>query len=105
MLRERVEDERKQAKLIARMLLDELNHRIKNNMQMYHGLLRSAQRNTSSREAKAVLADAGERVAAMATSRRALSDSNPQSYDINEFLHAVCRGACGRPSARRSRCA
>ena len=86
--------ERKQAETHQRMLLDELNHRVKNNMQMLHGLLRSAQRDTSSREAKAVLADAGQRVAAMAAAQQLLyNDSNPRSFSINEFLHAVCASA------------
>ena len=99
--------ERKQAETHQRMLLDELNHRVKNNMQMLHGLLRSAQRDTSSREAKAVLADAGQRVAAMAAAQQLLyNDSNPRSFSINEFLHAVCasaRQAFGKEIAVRIR--
>ena len=51
---------RKQAEANQKMLLDELNHRVKNNMQMLHALLRAAQRETQSAEARAVLADVRE---------------------------------------------
>ena len=86
--------ERKQAEAHQKMLLDELNHRVKNNIQMLHGLLRSAQREARSLEAQAVLADASQRVAAMAAAQQHLySDSNPRSFSIKEFLDAVCAAA------------
>ena len=86
--------ERKEAETRQRMLLDELNHRVKNNMQMLHGLLRSAQRDTQSIEAKAVLADASQRVAAMAAAQKLLySDRDSRGFSISEFLHAVCASA------------
>jgi PAS domain S-box-containing protein len=86
--------ERKEAEAHQRSLLDELNHRVKNNMQMLHGLLRSAQRDTKSVEAQAVLADASQRVAAMAAAQRLLySDNNPSSFGMSEFAHAVCDAA------------
>ncbi len=86
--------DRKQAEAHQKMLLDELNHRVKNNIQMLHGLLRSAQRESRSLEAQAVLADASQRVATMAAAQQHLySDSNPRSFSIGEFLDAVCAGA------------
>jgi two-component sensor histidine kinase len=86
--------ERKQAETHQRILLDELNHRVKNNMQMLYGLLRSAERDTASAEAKAVLSDASQRVSAMAAAQQLLyNDSNPRSFSINDFLHAVCGSA------------
>jgi PAS domain S-box-containing protein len=86
--------ERKQAETHQRVLLDELNHRVKNNMQMLYGLLRSAGRDTHSAEAKAVLSDASQRVSAMAAAQQLLyNDSNPQSFSINDFLQAVCGSA------------
>jgi PAS domain S-box-containing protein len=86
--------ERKHSEAHQRMLLDELNHRVKNNMQMLHGLLRSAQRDTANDEAKAILADAGQRVAAMAAAQQLLySDSSPRTFSISDFLHAVCTSA------------
>ena len=75
-------------------MLAEVNHRVKNNMQMLHGLLRAAQRETENREAQAVLADAGQRVATMAAAQQLLyRESNPRSFSIGEFLHAVCASA------------
>jgi PAS domain S-box-containing protein len=86
--------ERKQAETNQRMLLNELSHRVKNNMQMLYSLLRSAQRESKNAEAQAVLADASQRVGAMAAAQRLLySNSNPRSFSIHEFLHAVCGSA------------
>jgi PAS domain S-box-containing protein len=86
--------ERKQAETHQRLLLDELNHRVKNNMQMLHGLLRSALRESSSAEARAVLADVSQRVAALAAAQKLLyGDSDPRNFSISEFLHAVCASA------------
>jgi PAS domain S-box-containing protein len=86
--------ERRQAETQQRMLLDELNHRVKNNMQMLHALLSGAQRETPIPEAKAVLADAGRRVAAMAAAQQTLYDArSPMSFDAQQFLEAVCESA------------
>jgi two-component sensor histidine kinase len=85
---------RKQAEANQKMLLDELNHRVKNNMQMLHALLRAAQRETNSAEARAVLTDAGQRVAAMAAAQQVLYDAgNPIAYRARDFLEGVCASA------------
>jgi PAS domain S-box-containing protein len=85
--------DRKQSETQQRMLLDELNHRVKNNMQMLHGLLQAAEREASP-EAKGVLADAGQRVAAMAAAQQILySKSGSMTFSISEFLHIVCKSA------------
>jgi PAS domain S-box-containing protein len=86
--------ERKQAEAHQRVLLDELNHRVKNNMQMLYGLLSAAKRETKNAEASEVLADASQRVAAMAAAQQLLySDKNPHGFSINDFLHGVCASA------------
>jgi PAS domain S-box-containing protein len=86
--------ERKQAEANQKVLLDELNHRVKNNMQMLHSLLRSAQRETRSEEARAVLADASQRVGAMAAAQQVLYESgNTVSYNAKDFLEGVCASA------------
>jgi PAS domain S-box-containing protein len=86
--------ERRQAEYRQRMLLDELNHRVKNNLQMLHALLRTAQRETEDTEARAVLEDAAHRVGAIAASQRALYGSESATcFDIREFVHAVCQAA------------
>jgi PAS domain S-box-containing protein len=83
--------ERRQAETQQRLLLDELNHRTKNNMQMLQSLLSSAARNASSEEAKRVLEAARGKTAAMAAAQRVLygrADAN--RFDGDEFLKAVC---------------
>jgi PAS domain S-box-containing protein len=84
--------ERRHAETQQRMMLDELNHRIKNNMHMLHSLLSAAQSETTSEDARAVLADASQRVAAMAAAQRVLYGSrNPAQFNAKDFLEAVCR--------------
>src|SRR5271166_471914 len=86
--------ERKQSEANQRMLLDELNHRVKNNMQMLHSLLRTAQRETQNAQARAVLADAGQRVGAMAAAQQVLYEAgNPITYRARDFLEGVCASA------------
>jgi PAS domain S-box-containing protein len=86
--------ERKQAETAQKVLLDELNHRVKNNMQMLHSLLRAAQRQTGSVEAQVVLADASQRIAAMAAAQQVLYDADhPTNYDSKDFIAAVCSTA------------
>lgn len=83
--------ERKEAEANQRLLLNELNHRVKNNMQMLQGLLRSAQRDCDSAEARAVLGDAAQRVAALAAAQQLLyRESKPETFDCQSFLEAVC---------------
>jgi PAS domain S-box-containing protein len=82
---------RKQAETQQRILLNELNHRVKNNMQMLYSLLLGAQRETTNAEARAVLADASQRVAAMAAAQQVLYGSdNTADFDAREFLDIVC---------------
>jgi two-component sensor histidine kinase len=86
--------ERKQAETAQKVLLDELNHRVKNNMQMLHSLLRAAQRETSSAEAQVVLGEASQRIAAMAAAQQVLYDADhPANYDTKDFIAAVCSSA------------
>jgi len=85
--------ERKQSETQQKILLDELNHRVKNNMQMLCGLLQTAQREAVP-EAKEVLADASRRVAAMAAAQQVLYNSSAAStFDASEFLHSVGKSA------------
>lgn len=86
--------QRKESEAHQRMLLDELNHRVKNNMQMLHGLLEAALRETESTEARAVIGDASRRVAAMSAAQQLLyADATPRSFAIGDFLHAVSASA------------
>ena len=83
--------ERRQAETQQRLLLDELNHRTKNNMQMLQSLLFSAARTAHSDEARKVLNEASARIAAMAAAQRVLyGRSDASRFAAEEFLPAVC---------------
>jgi PAS domain S-box-containing protein len=86
--------ERKQAETQQRILLNELNHRVKNNMQMLQSLLANAARNTQHPEARQVLGEASDRLAAMSAAQRVLyGTTDATRFDGEEFLDAVCRTA------------
>jgi PAS domain S-box-containing protein len=82
--------ERKQAETQQRLLLNELNHRTKNNMQVLQSLLFSAARGAKSDEARRVLEEASRRVAAMAAAQRVLYGTTDASqFSTEQFLNAV----------------
>jgi len=84
--------ERRQAETQQRLLLDELNHRTKNNMQMLQSLLFSAARTAHSEEARKVLNEASARIAAMAAAQRVLyGRSDASRFAAEEFLPSVCQ--------------
>jgi PAS domain S-box-containing protein len=86
--------ERKQAETQQRILFDELNHRVKNNMQMLQSLLRLAGKQTGNAEARRILADASGRVAAMAAAQKVLySTTSATRFSAQEFINAVCQTA------------
>jgi PAS domain S-box-containing protein len=90
---------RKEAETRQRLLFGELNHRIKNNMQMLYALLAAARRETDGEDARLALDEASRRVAAMAAAQTALYQSdNLSRFDSEAFLTSVCAaaaGACG----------
>ena len=76
------------------MLLNELNHRVKNNMQMMQSLLDSASRQIRTPEAQKVLDEASRRVAAMAAAQRVLyGTTHATRFKSAEFVDAVCKTA------------
>jgi PAS domain S-box-containing protein len=86
--------ERREAETQQRVLLNELNHRVKNNLQMLNALLITARRETKSAHARAVLGDASQRVVAMAAAQQTLYNAgNPTSFSAREFLESVCASA------------
>jgi PAS domain S-box-containing protein len=86
--------ERKHAESQQRVLLNELNHRVKNNMQMLQSLLYSAASQSQSLEAKQILADAATRISAMAAAQRVLyGTSDATRFSAQEFLSSVCETA------------
>jgi PAS domain S-box-containing protein len=86
--------ERKQSETHQALLLRELNHRVKNNMQILHVLLNSSLRASRNPEARVVLEDASRRVGAMAAAQQVLyNTSSGISFKADEFLQSVCRTA------------
>jgi PAS domain S-box-containing protein len=83
--------ERRQAETQQRLLLDELNHRTKNNMQMLQSLLFTAGKRAKSNESRQVLHDASGRVAAMAAAQRVLyGNIDASRFGASDFLQSVC---------------
>jgi PAS domain S-box-containing protein len=86
--------ERKHSETRQRLLLRELNHRVKNNMQILHVLLHSSLRESTTPEARSILEDACRRAGAMAAAQQVLYGADSAtSFSAEEFLHSVCRTA------------
>jgi PAS domain S-box-containing protein len=86
--------ERKQAETQQRVLLNELNHRVKNNMQMLQILLEAGARRAESAEAREVLEEASGRIMAMAAAQRVLyTTPDATRFNARDFLNAVCESA------------
>jgi PAS domain S-box-containing protein len=83
--------QRKEAETQQRILLNELNHRVKNNMQMLNSLLSASARQTKSPEARQTLEEATGRLAAMAAAQRTLYGNNGAlRFNAHDFLQSVC---------------
>jgi PAS domain S-box-containing protein len=82
--------ERKDSETRQRMLMAELNHRVKNNMMMLQALLTGAKLETDSAEAREVLRDAGHRIAAMAAAQRMLyTASDAHAFEAGAFVEEL----------------
>jgi PAS domain S-box-containing protein len=80
-----------QAETQQRVLLGELNHRVKNNMQMLQSLLAVAARQAASAEARVVLEEASGRITAMAAAQRVLyTTPDATRFNARDFLNTVC---------------
>ena len=72
------------------LLLRELHHRVKNNMQMLSGMLLSAQREAANEEARAILGDASGRLAAVGAVQQMLYGADSLAgVRTEEFLQAI----------------
>jgi two-component sensor histidine kinase/DNA-binding response OmpR family regulator len=86
--------ERKQAETQQRVLLSELNHRVKNNMQMLQILLEAGAQRAESSEAREVLDEASGRIMAMAAAQRVVyTTPDATRFDARDFLNTVCETA------------
>jgi two-component sensor histidine kinase len=91
---------RKDAESRQKMLLDELNHRVKNNMQVLYAMLTAAGRETGNAEVRAVLAEATQRVGAMSAAQQVLYGSDfPVQFDARQFIETV-GASCQNAGAR-----
>jgi PAS domain S-box-containing protein len=86
--------ERKHAETQQRVLLNELNHRVKNNMQMLQILLEAGAQRAESSEAREVLEEASGRIMAMAAAQRVLyTTPDATRFNAHDFLNTVCETA------------
>ena len=86
--------ERKHAETQQRVLLNELVHRVKNNLQMSLMLLEAGARRAESSEARDVLKEASGRVMAMAAVQRVLyTMPDAMRFNARDFLNIVCETA------------
>jgi PAS domain S-box-containing protein len=86
--------ERKQAESQQRILFNELNHRVKNNMQMLQSLLNLAGKQAQSAEARKVLSDASARIAAMAAAQQVLyGTTDATHFNAQQFVNSICHTA------------
>ena len=83
--------QRKEAETQQRLLLHELNHRVKNNMQMLQALLARSARRATTPEARYSLEEASTRVAALASAQRVLyGQSGGQLFASDQLVQEVC---------------
>jgi two-component sensor histidine kinase len=83
--------ERKQAETQQRILLNELRHRVKNNMQMLQILLEAGTRRAKRSEARELLEEASGRIMAMAAAQRVLYTTHDATrFNARDFLNTVC---------------
>jgi two-component sensor histidine kinase len=79
---------------LREQLLDELNHRLKDSLQILHGLLLIALHKTDSPEAREVLFDTSRRIGAMGTAQQVFYSVH-DSTDVSgpRLIEAVCANA------------
>jgi two-component sensor histidine kinase len=79
---------------LREQLLDEFNHRLKNNLQILYALLQAAFRKTGNAEAREVPSDTSRRIAAMGTAQEVFYSAR-SSTDVSGqiFVAAVCANA------------
>jgi two-component sensor histidine kinase len=79
---------------LREQLLDELNHRLKNNLQILYGFLQIARHKTNDAEAREVLSDTSRRIGAMGAAQRVFySVRHATDMSGQSFLEAVCDNA------------
>lgn len=74
-------------------LMNEVSHRVKNNMQMLQSLLGAATREATIPEAREILDDAVRRVGAMAAAQNCLYCTDATNFEVRALLEALVRSA------------
>src|SRR5258708_39899885 len=89
-----IQDQLTETVSLSEQLLDEWNHRLKNNLQILIHLLESGYRKARSSEAREVLSDAIRRIGAIGTAQRAYYCARG-STDVNgqDLVNAICANA------------
>jgi two-component sensor histidine kinase len=79
---------------LREQLLDEFNHRLKNNLQILYGLLQLARRKTDNPKAREVLSDTSRRIGAMVTAQQ-IFYSVRSSTDVSaqRLVESICTNA------------
>jgi two-component sensor histidine kinase len=72
------------------ILLDEVQHRVANSLQIIASVLLQNARKVSSEESRAHLRDAHDRVMSMATVQRQLSTAKLGEVDLKPYFHELC---------------
>lgn len=79
------------------LLLHEVEHRVKNNLQLINSLIQFQARRTSDPQVRAALREVQERVGAVSTVHRRLFQSGDAAYfDVAQFLRDMADDAFGR---------
>jgi two-component sensor histidine kinase len=79
---------------LREQLLDEFNHRLKNNLQMLYGFLQIARSKTDDPKAREVLSDTSRRIGAMGAAQQILySVRNSTDMSAKSLLEDVCANA------------
>lgn len=80
---------RERALITTEASLRELHHRVKNNLQMVAALLRLQSRRVNSAEARTALAEAGQRIGAIAVVHEILSAAPQDEVDLDQVADRV----------------
>src|SRR5712675_2801940 len=89
-----IQDQLTETISLSEQLLDEWNHRLKNNLQILIHLLESGYRKARSSEAREVLSDAIRRIGAIGTAQRAFYCARGSTdVDGQDLVNAVCANA------------
>jgi two-component sensor histidine kinase len=91
MLRTRAQAHLEESLRHNEILLRELHHRVKNNIQMIHGLFAAAQRESQSEDVRAFLETAISRLVAIGTAQQILYEAQELEFiSTQAFLRALC---------------